>query len=356
MSSPIIEIVVAPPAAVVEVPTGPRGLRGIQGVQGIKGDTGLQGIQGIQGVKGDTGLKGDTGATGATGPTQTDASGLITGTVDNARLPAASQAASVANATNLTTGTVADARLPGSAQAATLAATYAPIAEPLAVKLAGDLSGTVAAPTVAKIGGVAVGNAATKNVGTTAGTVAAGDDSRITGAATAASVTAEALAARNASNLTSGTVPAARLPATGTNMGNPASTANAGTAAVTGWVRDDILGNYVFTALAGRRYEVRVNNMIASSTVAGDTVLFAICNGGASTPTPGNGIVANQYVVPTTGTWGAAIDLCGSFVPGAGVQTLAVCLIRVNGTGTITPLSVGGGASREMYVVDLGPA
>lgn len=64
---------------------------------------------------------------------------------------------------------------------------YAPIAEPLAVKLAGDLSGTVAAPVVSKINGTTVGNAATKSVGTTTGTVAAGDDSRIVGAAPLAS-------------------------------------------------------------------------------------------------------------------------------------------------------------------------
>lgn len=61
-------------------------------------------------------------------------------------------------------------------------ASCAPVTEPLAVKLAGDLSGTVAAPVVSKINGTTVGNAATKNVGTTTGTVAAGNDSRFNGA------------------------------------------------------------------------------------------------------------------------------------------------------------------------------
>ena len=142
----------------------------------------------------------------------------------------------------------------------------------------------------------------------------------------------------------------------GANMGTPVTTVSNGTTATTAWVRDAVLGNYVFTAIAGRRYQARVNNMQASSTVAGDSVLFAICNGGASTPTPGNGIVANSYVSPPTTASGINVPLSGTFVPGAGVQTLAVCLIRTGGTGTTTPLSVSGGAPRELFVVDIGPA
>jgi hypothetical protein len=135
--------------------------------------------------------------------TGTDASLLTTGTLADARLPATAQATSLApavalSATVTATGrsvlTAADAAAARTAIGAgtsslvigSAAGTAADGAEPLAVKLAGDLSGTVAAPTVTKIGGVAVGNAATKSVGTTAGTVAAGDDSRITGALSAA--------------------------------------------------------------------------------------------------------------------------------------------------------------------------
>jgi hypothetical protein len=59
------------------------------------------------------------------------------------------------------------------------------------IKLAGDLGGTAASPTVpglaAKADTSSLGGAATLNVGTTTGTVAAGDDSRITGAAQKAS-------------------------------------------------------------------------------------------------------------------------------------------------------------------------
>jgi hypothetical protein len=58
----------------IQGPAGAKGDTGAQGIQGPKGDTGAQGIQGPAGAKGDTGAqgiqgpKGDTGAQGIQGP------------------------------------------------------------------------------------------------------------------------------------------------------------------------------------------------------------------------------------------------------------------------------------------------
>ena len=72
--------------------TGPTGPTGLQGLKGDTGAPGGIGPTGPQGLKGDTGAPGGIGPTGPTGPTgpavtSMDASGVVSGILDPARLP-----------------------------------------------------------------------------------------------------------------------------------------------------------------------------------------------------------------------------------------------------------------------------
>ncbi len=92
------------------------------------------------------------------------------------------------------------------------------------VAMSGDATiSTTGAVVVTKTNGVSFGGAAVLNVGTTAGTVAAGDDSRITGAVQSSrTVNGHALSADvtvSASDITTGTLPAAQLPDSGVTAG-----------------------------------------------------------------------------------------------------------------------------------------
>ncbi len=60
---------------------------GATGAQGQAGATGAQGIQGIQGPAGPAGATGATGPAGSNATATTDASALVSGTLDAARLP-----------------------------------------------------------------------------------------------------------------------------------------------------------------------------------------------------------------------------------------------------------------------------
>lgn len=146
----------------------------------------------------------------------------------------------------------------------------------------------------------------------------------------------------------------------GPNMGTPASQAagTAGTASAgTTEVRDAVLGNYTFTSVAGRRYEAHLNGLVANGSVVGDLFAVNIRNGGASTPTATSPLCATvQAYIPAIGVSGrVTCQLLGSFVPGAGVQTLSCFTVRVLGSGVSTPVS-STYAPRELYVVDVGPA
>ena len=144
----------------------------------------------------------------------------------------------------------------------------------------------------------------------------------------------------------------------GPNMGAPVSTASNGTATAGGAVeiRDAVLGNYTFTAVAGRRYRAVVDGLGASTTVAGDAVVLNIRNGGASTPTAASTAVASAKAVLPASSSGLGIALAGTFVPGAGTVTLSLFTVRVAGTGMESPTSNTGVVNRELYVVDIGPA
>ena len=128
----------------------------------------------------------------------------------------------------------------------------------------------------------------------------------------------------------------------------PVTTASAGTVTVgTTETRDAILGNYVFTGVAGHRYRAHLAGRQISGTVTGDRFAVRIRNGGASTPTSASTLVADDaFVVQSASN---ACDVSKTFVPGAGTQTLSVFAVRLSGTGTVQ--LVGG---CELYVEHVG--
>lgn len=113
-------------AAVLDftIPKGDTGATGPQGPQGVKGDTGPTGPQGPQGLKGDTGATGPQGPQGDPGVVQS----IVAGT--NVTVDSTDPANPVVSASG--GGTVSDATTTSKG----------------IVQLAGDLSGTAAAPTV----------------------------------------------------------------------------------------------------------------------------------------------------------------------------------------------------------------
>lgn len=135
----------------------------------------------------------------------------------------------------------------------------------------------------------------------------------------------------------------------------PTATGSAGTASSAATeTYDAVMGNYVFTALAGHRYAAILDGMAVQTSVANDIYRINIRNGGASTPTATSTTVASTQVnCPTTTSAGAqGAQMQGPFVPGAGTVTLGVFTKRLNGSGTGTPIATG--VNRALYVVDLG--
>jgi len=137
----------------------------------------------------------------------------------------------------------------------------------------------------------------------------------------------------------------------------PVSTVSNGTStSATTETFDAVLGNYQFSAVAGRRYMVILNNLVNGATVTADLYNLRIRNSGSSSaPTTSSTIVAyTQWYCPVNGGPGqTGIQLQGSFIAAAnGTNTLGFSAQRAAGTGVYTPLS--GGIARELFVVDLG--
>jgi hypothetical protein len=126
------------------------------------------------------------------------------------------------------------------------------------------------------------------------------------------------------------------------------------TAADTVEVRDAVLGNYVFTALANRRYRAWYTGGINSATI--DTqYIQRIRDGGASTPTAASTLIAesNEHIAEAS-TGGIKTVLIGqTFTATAGVHTLSLFSQSPN-SAVLTP--VPRGTPRELYVEDIGPA
>lgn len=144
-----------------------------------------------------------------------------------------------------------------------------------------------------------------------------------------------------------------RDPATaGAYMGTPRATVANGTLGTAVETRDAVLGDYVFTAVAGRRYEARLTGLVVAGGAVNNQVGVRIRNGGAATPAATSMLVASSMTLTPVAAAFFPLPIAGTFVPGAGVVTLSAFTVRLVGSGAGETPS----GARELYAVDLGPA
>lgn len=138
-------------------------------------------------------------------------------------------------------------------------------------------------------------------------------------------------------------------------MAPPTTTALNGTVFTATEQRDAVLGDYVFTAVAGRRYRIWYADLLISGTTP-DVAEIKIRDGGAVTPTTASPIVAAmKFRIGATGGTGQETSVVVKTVSGltAGVHTLsAFGQLTLNNDNT-TPVSLPE-SPRELYVEDVG--
>lgn len=124
---------------------------------------------------------------------------------------------------------------------------------------------------------------------------------------------------------------------------------------------DTVLGNYVFTATAGRRYRVVMNNLVANGNIASDIYALRVRDSGSiSTPTASSpAVIDSVWTVTTANISGRTpLTLEDTFLcTTSGPHTLAFFSQRVSGTGGFTPLSPAGNSGtgmRKIWVEDAG--
>lgn len=143
----------------------------------------------------------------------------------------------------------------------------------------------------------------------------------------------------------------------GAVLGTPKTSALDGTAStLTNEVRDAVLGDYVFTAVAGHWYEIVYTGALANMSAANSRMATRIRDGGASTPTTGSPLVGEttNYCVET-GTAGRNSIRLGGRVSQftSGIHTLSLFTISLDSaTSTQVPDTVG---LRQLYVKYAGP-
>lgn len=118
-------------------------------------------------------------------------------------------------------------------------------------------------------------------------------------------------------------------------------------------VRDDVLGVYQWTAVAGLRYRAVCGNLLVSgSSVSNDLYTANIrYRGDGTTPSNTDTLVALDHALVTVngGPGQAGLKPAGTFLASAsGTNTIALFLARLAGAGTGTPVS--GSLARELYV------
>jgi hypothetical protein len=122
---------------------------------------------------------------------------------------------------------------------------------------------------------------------------------------------------------------------------------------------DAVLGNYQFTAIAGRRYRVMMSGLLGNGSVATDVFSVRVRDSGsASTPTTAStAVIDSTWVTLIAATAGrTGIPMEDTFIAGSsGTHTLAFFAQRTAGTGVFTPVSPSGtGALRKLWVEDCG--
>lgn len=140
----------------------------------------------------------------------------------------------------------------------------------------------------------------------------------------------------------------------------PAPTTSNSTGTITSGTtetRDAVLGDFAFTVptvAATWRFEAIVTNVKLNFTTADDLFAITIRDGGGSSPTSASTLVAELNVMQhlSGGTGQMSWTCSGSWVPGAGVHTLSMFLVRRNGAGTAQ--AVAGAKGRELYVKFVG--
>src|ERR1035437_6427781 len=117
----------------------------------------------------------------------------------------------------------------------------------------------------------------------------------------------------------------------GGGMATPLLTTTNGTTTGGGAVetRDGVFGNYVFTSVANRRYEVHLNGLQQAGSAGNDQYLVNIRNGGSSTPTATSALIAQQRIFIPVANAQIACPMAMSWSPGAGVNTLSLFVQRV---------------------------
>jgi hypothetical protein len=130
----------------------------------------------------------------------------------------------------------------------------------------------------------------------------------------------------------------------------PMAIGTAGTTGVAGVeTRDAVLGNYVFTSVAGHRYVVFLNGATITIGTAANSATLNIRDGGGSTPTASSTLVATNkvWVAATGGGGSVSCNVIGSFA----TATAATHTLSVFTMSTVVAIP---SQQREIYVVDLG--
>lgn len=135
----------------------------------------------------------------------------------------------------------------------------------------------------------------------------------------------------------------------------PATSTAATTGVTTTETKDGGVGDYAFTAVAGRRYRVHYTCR-ADSSADQDAMDVRVRDGGASSPTNASALVAGAEI-KQSGTAGGQHVCIAQLMLGlsAGTHTVAAFYVRALGTGTVN-VTQATGQTRELYVCDVGPA
>lgn len=139
-------------------------------------------------------------------------------------------------------------------------------------------------------------------------------------------------------------------------MATPITTSTDATVVTSGEVKETLIGDYVFTAVASRRYKVTLACRVGLATGQSVPVTASVIlrDGGASSPTTSSSQIGAPFRVRLEGSGGQnheSATIIFTFTPTAGTHTIGVFLEKTSGTGNPGLVSL-----RELYVEDIGAA